>query len=189
MIICVDFDNILNNLTEKAVELYNMRNGANIQLSDITSYNFVDCLHKEDADGICALFKDKELWDSLKPIPGSREALKKLIKNGHKVYIATATDPINFSWKCQWLEQYFPFISSNDVIRIMDKGLLKTDVLIDDHISNLIDNFCDRICLNYPWNQSASKDFAYCIRRAYNWDDIMSFIYEMERKDVEWQKQ
>lgn len=185
MIVCVDFDNILNNLTEKTLELYNARNDKNIKLEDITSYNFVDCLSKEDADGICALFKDEELWDSLKPLPGSREALQKLIKKGHKIYIATATDPINFNWKCQWLERYFPFIPSSDVIRIMDKSLLRTDVMVDDHLFNLIDNFCERICLNYPWNKSASKDYAYCIHRAYNWNDIVSFIDDIERNDAE----
>ena len=189
MIICVDFDNVLNDLTEKAIALYNTRNGKNIQLSDITTYNFSDCLPKEDADGIVALFADKELWDSLKPLAGSRDVLRKLVRKGHRIYVATATDSINFDWKCKWFERYFPFIPSNNVIRIMDKSLLQVDVMIDDHLSNLTDNYCERICLDYPWNQSISKDFAYGIKRVNSWNNIINTIDNIEKEIKEWEKQ
>ena len=60
MMLCVDCDNVLNNLTEKTLELYNSQSGKNIQMSDIISYNFYECLPQEDADGIVSLFKEKE---------------------------------------------------------------------------------------------------------------------------------
>lgn len=188
MIICFDIDNVMNDLTEKTITLYNARANKNIQISDITTYNFYDCLPKEDADGIIALFKDKGLWDSLKPLPYSQEALKKLIKQGHRILLATATDPINFEWKVEWLKQYFGFIPTDNIIRIMDKGLLRIDVMVDDHLSNLISNVCERVCLDYPWNQSKSKDYAYNIKRAYNWNDIINIINNIERKMKEWEK-
>lgn len=188
MIICVDIDNVLNNLTEKTITLYNTIANKNIQMSDITTYNFYDCLLKEDADGLIGLFKDKELWDSLKPLSHSQETLKKLIKQGHKIYLATATDPINFEWKCDWLRRYFNFIPTDNIIRIMDKGLLRIDVMVDDHLSNLTGNICERICLNYPWNQSKSIDYAYDIKRAYSWNDIVNIINNIERKMKEWEK-
>ena len=110
MIICFDIDNVMNDLTEKTIALYNVQTNKNIQMSDLTTYNFYDCLSKEDADGIVALFKDKELWDSLKPLSQSQESLKRLIKQGHRIFLATATDPINFEWKCEWLSRYFSFL-------------------------------------------------------------------------------
>ena len=182
MIICVDIDNTLNDLTEKTITLYNARYGKNIQMSDITAYNFYDCLQKEDADGIIALFKEKELWDSLKPLSHSQEALKKLMNQGHRVFLATATDPVNFEWKCEWLNRYFSFIPTDNVIRIMDKGLLRIDVMVDDHLSNLTSNVCERVCLDYPWNQDAGKDYAYDIQRAYSWGDIVNIINNIEGK-------
>ena len=107
---------------------------------------------------------------------GSQKALKQIIKKGHQIYLATATDPINFQWKIEWLKQHFPFIPSDNVIRIMDKSLLKCDVLIDDCLDNLTTIFCERVCIDSPWNQSASKDYAYDIQRAYSWDDIIDII-------------
>ena len=188
MIVCVDVDNILNDLTERTIKLYNLRNNKNIQIHHITSYNFFVCLPYEDAEGIVSLFKEKALWDSLKPLPGSQNILKQLIKKGHQIYLATATDPINFEWKIDWLKQYFPFISSDNVIRIMDKNLLKCDVLIDDSLDNLTTIFCERVCLDWPWNQNISKDIAYDIKRVYHWNEIINIINNIEREIKKWEK-
>lgn len=188
MIICFDIDNVMNDLAEKTIALYNSRNSKNIQMSDITAYNFYDCLSKEDADGIVGLFKDKLLWDSLKPLSHSKEVLKKLIKQGHQIFFATATDPVNFEWKCDWMSRYFNFIPTDNIIRIMDKSLLKIDVMVDDHLSNLTSNICERVCLDYPWNHNSSKDYAYDIRRAYSWFDIENIINNIAKEMKEWEK-
>ena len=188
MIIMCDIDGILNNLVDKTLELYNTRNGENIQISDITTYDFFDCLSYKDAQGIVSLFKEKSLWDSLRPLVGSQNAIKQLIKKGHQIYLATATDPVNFEWKVEWCKQHFPFISSDNIIRIMDKSLLKCDVLIDDCLDNLINVFCERIVLNYPWNQNDLKDYTYDIKRAYNWNDIVNIINNIEKEMRKWEK-
>ena len=189
MIIAVDYDNILNNLTEKTLEIHNAQSGKKIQLSDITSYNFYDCLDKEDADGIIKLFKSKTLWDSLTPIDGAREGLRKLVEAGHRVYIVTATAPENFNWKIQFLKKYFPFFNTDNVIRMMDKSLLKCNVLIEDCFDQLIKNkLCYRVCLDYSWNRNESKDFVYDIRRCKNWNDILEAINQIEKENEEWLK-
>ena len=190
MIIVCDIDNCLNDLTEKAVMLYNSRNNKNIQLSDIVAYRFADCLSQEDADGICALFKEKQLWDSLKPLPEAQKSLRQLIDMGHKVYIATSTDPINFNWKCAWMKHHFSFISTDNIIRIANKGLLKCDVLIDDSIEQLANSISERICFDYYWNRSNEKDYIYDIHRAKNhWHDVINIINNIERKDKIWEIQ
>ena len=119
MIIACDIDGVLNNLIEKTLDIYNSRTGKNIQISDITTYNFSECLPKDDADAICQLFQEKELWDSLIPSVYSQKCLKTLINQGHRIIIATATDPINFEWKCQWMKHYFSFIPTDSIVRII----------------------------------------------------------------------
>lgn len=188
MVICLDIDNVLNNLTEEAIKLYNYRNNKNIQMSDITTYNFFDCLSRNDAEAIVSLFNEEELWDSLKPLYGSQDGVKQLIKQGHNIYLVTATDVCNFAWKVKWIEQHFPFISSNNIIRIMDKSLLRCDVLVDDSLDNLIGCFCDRICLDYIWNRNDAKDFVYDIRRATNWSDVINIIKQIDKEIGKWEK-
>lgn len=186
MIIVVDFDNVLNNLTEGAIELHNSNSGKNIQVSNITSYNFYDCLDKEDADKIVKSFKNKSLWDSLMPIDGAREGLQKLLDEGHKVYIATATAPENFQWKLSWLKRWFPFFNPDNVIRIMDKSLLKCDILIEDNLEQLIKHkLCNRVILDYPWNRNVD-DFVYDINRCTNWSEILDEINKIEEEIKNW---
>lgn len=188
MIICVDIDGTINNLVAKALELYNCRTGKNIQVSDITTYNFAECLSKEDAEGIIELFKEKELWDSLEPLPHSQKVLRALANQGHRIIVATATDPANFNWKIDWMKKYFPFIPTDNIIRIMDKSLLRIDVLIEDCLDHLISNVCERVVIDSPWNQSASKDYAYDIARVSSWEEIPDVIKDIERKWREWEK-
>lgn len=185
MIIAVDIDNVLNNLAEKTLEFYNALSDKNIQMSDISTYNFAECLPQKEADGITELFKKYELWDSLTPLSDSQWGLKALVNMGHEIYLATATHPENFAWKVEWIEKYYPFIDTRNIIRIVNKSLLKCDVMIDDCLDNLIGNMCERICFDYPWNRDASKDFAYDVIRVYNWKDIIDMIDNIERKDEE----
>jgi 5'(3')-deoxyribonucleotidase len=70
----------------------------------------------------------------------------------------------------------------------MNKSLLRIDVMIDDHLSNLTSNICERICLDYPWNRSASKDYVYDIKRAYSWNDVVDIINKIEKEMKEWEK-
>ena len=177
MIVMVDIDNILNDLTKKTIDLYNIRSGKNIKLSDITTYSFFECL-PNDAERICKLFKEKELWDSLEPIEGSQEVLKDIVDMEVEVYLATATDPVNFEWKCEWVKKHYPFISTDNIIRIKNKSLLKCDVIVDDCLDNLVNSDAEKICLDYPWNQSANIN----IHRTYSWIDILNII-ERFRKE------
>lgn len=189
MIIMCDIDNILNNLTFKTLELYNHRSGKNIQLSDITTYNFSECLSPEDANAICSLFEEKELWNSLSPIVDSQWGIETLINMGHRVVFATSTHECNFEWKCRWMEQYFPLVNINDIIRIHDKSLIRADIIIDDCMDNLTNSCCERICLDYSWNRNERKDYTYGIFRAYNWKEIIEFVNKIERNYQKWNNQ
>lgn len=185
MIIMCDIDDVCNNLIEKTIELYNSRYNKNLRVSDLTSYNFADCLPREDVDAILTLFKDKKLWNSLSPVTGASNGLKTLIKQGHQIYLATATNPINFAWKVEWCAKYFPFIHADNIIRAVDKSILKCDIIIDDYMDNLIGNTANKICMDRPWNRDERKDFIYGIHRAHNWKEIVSAVNDIEREDIE----
>ena len=189
MIIICNIDGVLNNLTQAAIDICNEHMGTNLKIDDITSYNFDECLSADIADKFIGLFKLKEFCNNLHPIEGSQKYLRQLIKNGHQVYLSAATDPVSFEWKCQWIKQYFNFIPTDNIIRIMDTSLLKCDVMIGDCLDNLAGgNICEKICLDYPYNRDTSKDYAYDIYRANNWRDIVYIINDIERKIKEWEK-
>ena len=187
MIIAVDWDCVLNNLMDKVLEIYNAQSGKNIQMSDLTEYNFYDCLPKEDADGMTKLFKNKTMWDSLTPIQGAKDGLQKLLDNGHKVYIVTATATENWPWKISWFKKYFPFFNTDNIVLLKDKSLFKCDIMVDDSYDNLIKNkLCHKICLDYPWNRCEEKDWVYGTYRCKDWKEIVEAVNKIQDEVNEW---
>lgn len=186
MTIAIDFDETLFTTLEKVLEIYNRRHNANLELSQIITYNLYDSFDESVADELLELFVDKRVYDSLQPYKGAIRAVKSLVEQGHEVYIATNTDVRNMEWKEQLLQKYFPFIPKNNLIRIHNKALLNVDVLIEDKLENLIKTFADRVCFDQPWNLDECADFAYSIYRIHNWGEINNIIQSIERKNKEW---
>ena len=183
MIIAIDIDDVINDLGVKTAQLFNRRFNKSLTIDDFVSFDFYEWLSKEDADNIVSLFRDKELWDSLKPISGARSSIQKLINDGHKVVFATATDPVNFNWKVTWMQEWFPFVNTNSIIRIIDKSLLKCDILIDDNMDNLMATNAVRICVNMPWNQQSElRDEARGIVRCNTWNDIIEILNKINKE-------
>ena len=189
MILCVDIDDTINNLTERSFEILNCRGGRHRDMSELTNYDCYKCLPKNDADTLLELFKEKELWDSLTPLKDAVWGIQTLLNLGHRVIFATATNECNFAWKCEWMAKYFPMISTNDIIRIKDKSLIRADIMIDDCLEQLVKSPCERICLDNYWNRDSTKDYVYDIYRAHNWKEIIKYVNEIERKCMEWQNQ
>jgi 5'(3')-deoxyribonucleotidase len=76
---------------------------------------------------------------SLAPIEGALAAVEQLRENKNvEVYILTAPstkNPLSYSEKRLWVEDKFGYEMTHNLIICSNKGLLKGDVLIDDHIS------------------------------------------------------
>ena len=189
MQIAIDFDSTLFPTMEKVIEIYNKKNNASIDLSQITAYNLYDCFGEDVADELISLFVDKTTYNSLQPYKGSVKAIQSLVNRGHEIFVATATDIRNLEWKEKLLQRYFPFIPKENLIRIHNKKLLNVDVLVEDKLDNLTQTlFAERVCFNQPWNVDKDTDYAYNIYRINNWGEINNVIQSIERKEKEWEK-
>ena len=186
--IAIDFDEVLFPTLGKVIEIYNQRHNKTLSIDQITTYNLYECLEPSVADELIGLFVEKDVYTSLQPFPGAIRAVQTLVNNGDEIFIATATDAKNLEWKEQLLRRYFPFIPTENVIRIHNKKLLNVDILIEDNLDTLTKTVAERICFNQPWNQSESKTFIYGIRRFSHWDEIINIINEIKRRDEEWEK-
>ena len=184
-VVAVDVDSIVNNLIERLIEFYNKKYNSALKLDDFTDYDFFKCFAYDDAQNLMDIFDEKKLWDSLSPRKGSQRGIKHFVDKGYEVYFATATMPVTFPWKVEWLKKYFGIVPEKNIICINNKGLLRADVLIDDNMDNLLSaQHYDRICLDYPWNRNV-HDEVYSIYRAHNWDEIVDAvdkIYETNKK-------
>ena len=183
MIIGVDFDNILFPTTQVVLDMYNKQHHESLTLNDITTYSFYECLDSSVADKIIELFVNKKVYDNLKPLKGAVETLKKLANQGHEIYILTATDTRNLIFKEELLKKFFPFIPKDNLVRIYKKQLFYVDVLIEDNLEQLKNSICDRVLLDYPYNQDTSADYAFDIHRCTSWAQIMNVVDKIIKKE------
>ena len=186
--IAIDFDETLFPTLTKVLEVYNKRNNASLDLSQVATYSLHESFEHNIADALLELYCDEEVYRDLQPYKGAIRAIKTLAEQGHEIYVATASDSRNLGWKERLLREYFPFIPKDNLIRIFNKQLLNVDLLVEDSLDNLTQTFADRVCFDQLWNRSETKDFAFDIHRIQHWGEINNIVNSIERKNREWEK-
>lgn len=181
--VACDVDEVINNMIDKAIELYNNRYGAELTKDMFVEYDIYKCLPFEEAEAFIDLFLQEELWDSVEPVNDAQWGLKYLVNNGFEVYLATATHYGNFQRKVDWIEKYFPFIDKKNIICIHNKSLLDVDFIIDDCAENLINcKWPHRILVDRPWNQQPRYG-AYHLYRTYDWHETIDIITTIAKEE------
>ncbi len=176
MVLCVDVDDVICNLQEVVVNLFNKRYNSHYTLNDFTEYDIMNVLPTQDAIVMKDMYGESGLYNKVRPIPGSQEALEKLINLGHQVYLVTAAVSKTYGEKVAFIKRFFPYIDENHIVSMKHKWMFKCDLMIEDNLQTLLakPNY-HRVCFNQPWNQT-NKDWVYGIHRCYNWDDVFEAI-------------
>lgn len=176
MVLCVDVDDVICNLQETVIKLFNDRFGSNYKLNDFTEHNIMNILPLQDGTVMKDMYGESGLYNKVKPFPGAQEGLQKLINDGHQVYLVTAAIPKTYDEKVKFIHRYFPFIDDGHIVCMKHKWMFKCDIMIEDNYETLITKpYYHRIVMDQPWNQS-TKDYARDIHRCYNWDDIVAAV-------------
>lgn len=171
-------DDTIENLCEAWCAELNKRHGTRVSPLDIKEWDLQKAFPGLQPSDIYAPLFDEGFWDTVKPIPGAQKALGRLIEDGHRVLIVTASHPETVPMKLnKVLFRYFPFIDYHNVIVASQKDVVHGDVRIDDNPENLLcgkdDSF--KILFSQPHNISF-KCTINGITRAENWDDIYALI-------------
>lgn len=183
MTIVCDIDNVLCDLQQVVVDLFNKRNGTEYTLDNFTDYNVENVLPIQEAVEMKKIYGEPELYKSIKPIVGAQDGLQKLVDNGHTVYLATDAIPSTYAEKVEWVNHFFPFVDNSHIIAIKHKDLLRCDVMIEDNLHNLLHGVhYERICMDYPWNRGV-YDWVYDIHRCSNWDEIVDVVNEINERE------
>ena len=183
MVIAIDCDNVICNLQEVVVNLFNSRYGTHYTLNDFTEYDVMNVLPTAEAVKMRSIYSEPGLYDLVKPLPGAQDALQKLVNAGHKVYIVTDAIPDTYGEKVEFIHRYFPCVSTDNIVCMKHKHLFKCDVLVEDNLSNLLaGQHYYRVLMNWTWNES-KKDYIYGIERCYGWDDILAAINKINESE------
>lgn len=136
--ILVDIDSIVANLTDPWFAAYNKDYDDDLHMSRVDIWH-THQLAKPECGKKIYDYLTPELISSLEPLDGSVRHVNKLRDDGHQVVFVTAVAKAeqNSNARVQWIQKYFPWATTKDVIITSAKYLIKGDVLIDDAPHNL----------------------------------------------------
>lgn len=154
MTILVDIDNTITNFSETLLK--------QIQKCFIParqySYNDINCYEwfNKMLPNPWVWTESEYFWNFVQVNPEAIKTLERWIKQGHKVYLVTASHFNNtLGYKIRkTLEPFNPeLINERNVIIAQDKSSIMGDAMIDDFPDNLYSFNGTRICYAQPWNQ------------------------------------
>ena len=180
--VMIDMDGVIENMCEVWIEYLNEQYGTNVQPDDIKEWDMTKAFPSIDSQKIYEPLRDENLWKRVTPLPGAVETIRRIIEDGHKVVIVTASHQDTVSMKLNnVLFKYFPYLSMNDVIIASQKQLIRGDVLIDDAPHNLEGGRYIKLLFDAPHNRQYHAD-ANNMTRVHNWDDIYKIICKMSEQ-------
>lgn len=176
MTIAIDMDNVLCNLQEVVVKLFNERYSTKYTIENFTDYDVAQILPKNEAILMKSIYSEDDLYSNITPLPGAQNAVEKLINAGHQVYVVSDIIPKTYAEKVEWLKFYFPQIDESHIVAMKHKHLFRCDILIEDNLQNLLAKpYYERICFDYAWNRQVS-DYVYGIHRIFNWNEALAVV-------------
>lgn len=174
----VDADDTIEGLLKAWIEALNWRYYTDVQYEDVTDWSIEKFFPSLTQDQVYRPLTSNEFWGLVRPIDGAVENLSKLHKDGHEIYIVTASDYRSLKGKMERLVfKYFPFIDWEHVIVASNKCLIRGDILIDDAPHNLVGGEYKKFLVTAPHNQSYDAE-ANGMRRFNTWDEIYEAICE-----------
>lgn len=160
MTILVDIDSTITNFSEVLLRYLNRLYGTNYKYNNITSYDWFDRTFAQP----WLPTEHDYFWDDVKVNPEAVSIIESWIKNGHRVYLVTASHFNSLlSYKIKrTLEPFNPeFINERNIVISQDKSIIHGDLMIDDFVGNLVDFNGVRICYAQPWNEKYIDIFRY----------------------------
>lgn len=175
MTILCDADDTIQELTAHWIAELNRKHNYNIRKEDIKTWDMTKAFPGLTPDEVLEPLYRDEFWSRTTPIDGSSYYLEKLVKDGHKLLIVTASNPETFGAKTRKLLEMFPFLSKEQIIRENNKQKIFGDILIDDGVHNLIGGRYKKFLFNRP-NNSEFNEKEYDITRVYSWKEVYERI-------------
>jgi len=176
--IYLDMDEVSVDMLSYLCYQYNNKFNKDLKVSDIKTYNLLQYIGEEGIQ----LIKEKGFFANLKPIKNSIETIRKLIDDGHIVFIISS--PMNeFSVfeKYLWCKKYLPFFDIKNLILVGNKSELlskidgENSVLFDDCPAYLREFNGIKIVMDREYNKELviGVDYDY---RVDGWDEFYEFV-------------
>jgi len=173
-ILC-DADDTIADLSAPWIAQLNKQYNKHVRVEDIPTWDITAAYPDLSSEQIFAPIYQKSFWQQLQPIEGSCHYLKKLLDDGHEVFIVTATNYETSDAKVKRLLELFPFLTGDKIIVAHHKHLINGDVLIDDGVHNLLRGNYEKFLFHRP-NNAAFNEKEHNITRVFSWREAYESI-------------
>lgn len=176
MVIVTDFDDVMNELLVHWLEVLNTIYFKHVLYENVTDWDMTKAYPDLTPKQIYSPLESEEFWDEVEPNYQAIYYIHKLIKEGHKVLVCTASKYTTLKAKFDnCLFRYFDYLTYKDIIICQDKSLIQCDVIIDDYWENIKNSKAIKILKRSPYNKKADPDF-----EVYDWKEIYEIIENLE---------
>ena len=176
--ILVDMDDTIEDLSGAWAEWLNSKYGLHTHRDELRDWDVAKAFPSLSAGQVYAPLYDDSFWSTVRPINDAPEFLFKLIEDGHKVFIVTASAYETIKAKMNGvLFRYFPYLTWDDVIVTSKKQIVTGDILVDDGPHNLFGGVYLPVLMDAPHNQKFNNE-EHKIPRVYGWKEVYELITE-----------
>ena len=178
--ILVDIDDTLVETLQSWIRWLNFKHHLMVKYEDIQVWEMQVAFPSLTRNQIMWPLYQKTFWKEVVPKAGAVEYLKKLIDDGHNVYICSASCPTTISVKVKdCLFKYFDYLKLDQLIFTTNKQLINADFCIDDGIHNLIDAPYRGILISTPYNKLIKEtEYEQDMVRVNSFKEAYEFIKE-----------
>ena len=177
--ILVDMDDTIEYLLMAWIDCLNKRHGASVNWQEIREWSIPAVYPMLTRGQVFAPLLEDDFWKTVKPIDGAAEVLEWAIREGHEVYIVTASAYETIKSKMDnVLFHYFPFISWSNVIIASNKQMIRGDILIDDAPHNLVNGPYVKVLMTAPHNINYDASRNQMIR-VHTWEEVKDCIVKL----------
>ena len=151
--IIIDFDDVIVNILQTTIDLYNKKENKNITVDDFKSWN------TDEVDVNFKKYLYKIDYINMLDKRGAIEVIRELCNDDrYEVYIATAGDIRVLEQKQNWIKMNMPFFNINHFIFCRDKSILRGFAIVDDAYHNLYSsNIKHKIIYDMPHNKKSTQ--------------------------------
>lgn len=160
MIILVDIDSTITNFGEMLLLANNQLHNTNYHYTDITSYDWFDKTFLNPWKST----KYQCFWNTVEVNPAAVTAIERWIRQGHKVYLCTAShfnNMLGYKIKRTLAPFNSELINERNIIIAQDKSIINGDLMIDDCVDNLYNFNGVCVCYKQPWNQDYTGGYRF----------------------------
>lgn len=173
--ILFDADDTVEDLLSPWLEVLNSTYGTAVMPQDVTNWNVASFFPSLTKEQVFAPLYDGGFWSLINPIENSVPVFKRLIEDGHDLYVVTASNYQTCAAKVEMLLEMFPLLDWNHIILTSNKQLIRGDILVDDGPHNLIGGEYTKFLFDRPHNRSFDEK-THGMRRVYTWNEIYNEI-------------